>query len=168
MQHITLSYPHLYPNQDHGLFLSSLLVQLCFCILSWLTRFPAGPQSLLTLSCWRMTCLNRNQLPNELRKQVWGGNNLAMSLTELICLACHCFFPVPLVTAGLVLSCVLIRQRVNHTPREVPVFTTVRLPTWSEIALTVFQFLFLRIFLMSKGKFFFILQAAVCTKARWN
>lgn len=124
MQHTTSSYPHLYPYQGHALLLTSLLVQLCFCILSLLTTFPAGAQSLLTLSCWRMTFLNRNQLPGELGRQVWGGNNLAASLSELICLACHCSFPVPLVTAGLVLSCVLIRQRVNHTPREVPIFST--------------------------------------------
>lgn len=79
-------------------------------------RSPAGPLSLLTFSCLTMTCPNRNQLPNESGQQVWGGNNLAVPLTELICLVCHCSFPVPLLTAGLVLSCVLIRNRLITAP----------------------------------------------------
>lgn len=122
----------------HRLLFSVLLLQLCFCISSSLTRFPAGPQSLLTWSCWRMTCLNRNQWLNALGKQVWGSYNLAMSLSELICLACHCFFQLPLVTAGLVLSCVLIRRRVSHTPWGVPVITTNGSQRWSKMAILVF------------------------------
>lgn len=115
-----------YPTQDEccvffRLFFSSVLLQLCFFIASPLTRFPAGPHSLLTWSCWRMTCPNRNRWLSALGQQVWGSHNLAVSLSELMCLACHCFFPVPLVTAGLVLSCVLIRWRVSHTPWGVAV-----------------------------------------------
>lgn len=115
----TVTQPKM--NVFFRLFFSSVLLQLCFFISSPLTRFPAGPHSLLTWSCWRMTCLNRNRWLSALGKQVWGSHNLAVSLSELMCLACHCFFPVPLVTAGLVLSCVLIRRRVSHTPWGVAV-----------------------------------------------
>lgn len=139
MSYFRVAQPtHIFVPFKHRLLFSALLLQLCFCISSSLTRFPAGPQSLLTWSCWRMTCLNRNQWLNALGKQVWGSYNLAMSLSELICLACHCFFQLPLVTAGLVLSCVLIRRRVSHTLWGVPVITTNGSQRLSKMAILFF------------------------------
>lgn len=77
-----------------------------------------------------------------------------MSLTELICLACHCSFPVPLVTAGLVLSCVLIGRRVDHSPREVPISTIDWLRRWSENGLrSLSTFVYVTLILISKGGF---------------
>lgn len=99
---------------------------LCLCSFVSLSC-PDCPHSQLDPGpCW--LCLaggwfvqTENQLLSEFRRPVWGGNNLAMSLTELMCLACHCSSPVPLVTAGLMLSCVLIRHWVNHTPGQDPI-----------------------------------------------
>lgn len=113
--------------------LDAQIIHLCS---SLSVSCPGCPHSRLQICpCW----LNGagewvEHRPCLLKQQVWRQQCLVGSFHELMCLSCHCGSPVPLVTAGLVLSCVLVRYRVNHPPEVEVSITTGWTVEWPEIA----------------------------------